>query len=280
MQKTSQLIKFYKYHGLGNDFIILDLRNNTWLPDKKWLIKASNRNTGIGFDQALFITKDLPKIDNIPTYEYKIANANGTWANQCGNGARCIADWIIKTNPALSKIYLQTNDRAMLASKTNKLYTINMSKIQPGIDATGAQQELYSITTPIGTFDCKCFYIGNPHLVLNLSSPLTFSQRATIGEWCQTQSSIFPQGINVNFASLIAEHQIKLYTYERGAKETLSCASGACCTATAFQDWYNLRNQITVSMQLGDLAIEIKDNSIRQTGPIKFVFCGFIDKAL
>jgi diaminopimelate epimerase len=280
MQKKSQLIKFYKYHGLGNDFIIIDLRNIKWKPEKTWLIKASNRNTGIGFDQALFISKDLTPTNSIQTFEYKIANADGTWANQCGNGARCVADWLMMNDKKTSSIYLKTTDRLMKVCKTNSLYAVDMSQAVSGIDHSNSQEALSSLKTPYGTFKCKCFYIGNPHIVLNLTSPLTFEKRAQIGEWCQNQTSLFPDGINVNFGTLCEQQKINLTTFERGAKETLSCASGACCTALAYQQWYNLNKKVTISMQLGELEIEINKNKITQTGNVDFVFCGFINKTL
>ena len=280
MQKNSQLIKFYKYHGLGNDFVVIDLRNTNWVPEKEWLIKASNRHTGIGFDQALFISKDLLPTNSIKTFEYKIANSNGTWANQCGNGARCVADWLIMNDKKISSIYLKTKDRLMKVCKDNDLYSVDMSTATPGIDIYNSQQELLSLKTPYGTFKCKCFYIGNPHIVLKLTSPLTFEKRAQIGKWCQKQPNLFPDGVNVNFGTLCSQNKIKLITFERGAKETLSCASGACCTALAYQQWYNLDKRITISMRLGDLEIEINKNKVTQKGNVCFVFCGFIDKAL
>lgn len=263
MHQNNNTIKFYKYNGLGNDFIIINSAHTSWLPSSKWLIKNSNRKSGIGFDQALFIK---PINDNV--FNYKIANADGSWVLQCGNGARC-AGALIANEYNQQPIYLQTANNTMLVEKiTDSIYSVDMGKVT----VTKTQ----TLSTPYGKFKAMFLDIGNPHLVIEHSSPIDANTIDNIGAWCQTNT--LPEGVNVNFITKHQQNSINIQTFERGVGQTQSCASGACCSAVAFTIWYAKLGSINVAMAQGSLTVTYNQTtkSVNQQGPVEFNYIGYV----
>ena len=261
---------FYKYHGLGNDFVLFDLIGQNNKPSKQWLKKYSNRKIGIGFDQALFVLSEEKGVFNCA-----VANADGSWVGQCGNGMRCIADYLM-TKRQLNKVVLQTKQAKMLVEKTtDNLYVVNMGKIKKVSNAIAANNIL---TTPYGEFKAACWDIGNPHLTLLVDNMADKALFNSVGNWCQEQKDLFPAGVNVGFANIINEKSIFLSVFERGVGLTECCASGACCAVKALFAWQLLSGDfVKVNFNYGFLLISLLDNGeVTQAGEAACVFEGYL----
>lgn len=275
-------ISFVKYHGLGNDFIILDLRHQDWRPDEHWLRFFANRHTGIGFDQALII-HDVDDASGAYVVGYQVANADGSYVGQCGNGARCVADWLLRKGDwqPNGPLGLKTVSQCMwVKALESQNYSVNMGLVQPGIDLEGTLSSLKSLKTPYGEFAAQCWFIGNPHIVIKVTD-VADAPVAEVGAWCQQAEQLFPQGVNVGFVQHVDEGQISLRVFERGADETACCASGACCAVVAANHWQWVAKRAQAKMKNGSLTISLDKISgeVTQVGPAQYVFSGEVPKS-
>lgn len=272
---------FDKYHGLGNDFIILDLRDQSWRPSSAWIMQQANRHCGVGFDQLLVVC-DVPDgsamAAAMPVVGYCIANADGQWVGQCGNGARCVAAWLMRQPDwcGADQVCLRSPQGDLYVTRAAQdQYTVRMGGVQVGLDAEGLQKDLGQLVTPFGTFDCRCLFVGNPHLVLHVSE-VASDLVAKVGAWCQQQIRWFPEGVNVGFMQIDSKDTIHLRVFERGAGETRCCASGACCAMVAAYQWGLVSETAQVKMHQGALHIawSAENQQVTQAGPAAWVFSG------
>jgi diaminopimelate epimerase len=249
-------LKFTKMHGLGNDFMVIDgINQNINLSPEKIAFLAK-RNTGIGFDQCLFIESSLKKgVD----FNYRIFNADGREVGQCGNGARCLA--------LFAKHYgLTTKNKLTVATKTTQMHLIinedNSVSVDMGIPKLDPvdipfivknQLPEYSLALPNGnSVTLHAISMGNPHAVL-LVQDIESAPVDSLG--CQISlHQCFPEQTNVGFMQIINPKQIKLRVYERGCGETQACGSGAVAAAAIARLYYQLSEKITVPG--GDLIID------------------------
>ena len=276
---------FAKYHGLGNDFVVLDLRGQRWCPDRTWFQKYANRRCGVGFDQALLVldTACLPEVslpegkalERVPQVGYAIVNADGQWVSQCGNGARCVADWLMQ-HPSWSggrAVYLRTTSGLMhVELSAPGLYTVQMGAVVDGLNSEGACHQITTLETPEGVLKCMCLFIGNPHVVLQVPS-IDSIDLQSIGVSCQ---KLLPEGVNVSCVEVGTADSIRLRVYERGVGETHSCASGACCAVVAAHRWSHVEQTAHVNMQGGCLTVIWDDvhKKVTQVGPVCPVYTG------
>jgi len=257
-------INFYKYHGAGNDFIIIDAAN---LKNKLTSMQISDmctRRTGIGADGVLI----LEKIDNNPSYSLimKYYNSDGTLADMCGNGLRCaaaFANQILKTGKQLK---IKT-DAGVLATEI--------------IDNTSVKIEIPIIQHPAKTIiNGNIVYFCNtgvPHAVIikNEISNINVNEE---GSFYRKHVFFQPDGTNVNFISQIDRYTYSIRTYERGVEEeTLACGTGISASALVLNYSLNIPFPIIFKTKNQDtLKVEssCKDNSLSLTGPVKQTFRG------
>lgn len=276
---------FAKYHGLGNDFMVLDLRGQEWCPDRAWFQKYADRRCGVGFDQALLVldTACLPLLslpegqllEGVPQVGYAIVNADGQWVSQCGNGARCVADWLMQ-HPSWSggrAVYLRTLSGLMhVEVSAPGVYTVQMGAVVDGLNSEGACRQVTTLETAEGVLKCMCLFVGNPHVVLQVPS-IDSIDLQRIGVSCQT---LLPEGVNVSCIEAGAADSIRLRVYERGVGETHSCASGACCAVVAAHRWGHVEKIAQVNMRGGALTVVWDDvrKNVTQAGPVCRVYMG------
>ena len=270
-------LRFSKMHGAGNDFVLLDLRNGSPLPDAATTRAIANRHTGVGFDQLLTIEKS-DKLDCLA--RYRILNSDGTLAQQCGNGARCVAAWIKRAGMTSASNFSLDSPAGIIDVQCleNEHYSLLMS-VPNFVPAT-----IPFITEKISPSHCLSIEnkniefvavsMGNPHAVIQVDD-IAHAPVELIGKALQA-SAQFPDSVNVGFAEIISPTHIKLRVYERGAGETLACGSGACAAVAALISLGKLESNVKVSLPGGDLHIEWtnKDAPIRMAGPAAFVFEG------
>lgn len=253
--------KFTKMHLLGNDFVVIDSIQQNFKPNGKLIRLWANRRRGIGFDQLLLIEKPRTKSAH---FYYRIFNADGNEVAQCGNGALCVAKFLLdskltKKNP----IHLMTLHNVLeLNSEENGKVTANLGlpifdpeKI-PFINMSPSPPPIYPIETPFGRFDCCVLSLGNPHCVIQVNY-LDEAPLEDLGSYLNHPPyPYFPQGCNVEFMKIRDPKQIDLRIYERGVGETQACGSGACAAVIAGRLLNRLTKRVNVNLPGGLLTVK------------------------
>ncbi len=261
----SPILKFVKMHGLGNDFIVIDGINQQVELTASTIKQWSHRHTGIGFDQLLLIKKS----QTADFYCY-IFNSDGSEAEQCGNGMRCVARFLIEEHLTNKKaIQIETKSGIVLA-KAHDFDTIEVDMgvpiIKPNLDLASEDIKQMAIVS-----------MGNPHAILFVDT-LTKYPIQTMGSVIATHK-LFPKGTNVGFVEVIEANRIRLRTFERGVGETLACGSNACAAVVAGIINHHLTHTVTVELPLGKLNIQWSgaNQPVLMTGPASRVFEGMVD---
>ena len=250
-------MKFYKYHALGNDYLVLNPQDCPKLPDNDTIIRICHRNLGLGSDGILY--GPLPS-DNADC-ALKIFNPDGSEAEKSGNGLRIFARYL--------------NDYKLIQSKRIKVMTLG------GEVTIDVKDPSSTITVDMGSvrfaddaqlningtdYLCHIADIGNPHCVISLDSispELTHKD----GPALETHPH-FPKRTNIQFLKVIDKNNIRIEIWERGAGYTLASGSSSCAAAAVAHKLGYCDEQITVHMPGGTIQIEIGENySISMTGP-------------
>ena len=255
-----QNILFEKMHGLGNDFVLIDKRQQNFEVNQHVIKKMANRHTGIGFDQLLLI--DHAGDDHCDA-SYRFFNPDGSEAQQCGNGQRCLSYYLHSQNPnqttfCLTGLAGDMHSEVLLDGRVR----VNMSGIQ------SIQQ------TTIDQSECLHVLFGNPHLVTQLATV----DDCDLSQLNHRLTSQFTDGINLEIVEKIDRQSIKIRVHERGTGETLACGSGACAAAYAMYHAGKVEPCITVNLPGGELMVEYDKNTdnIYLTGAATHVFSGKI----
>ncbi len=292
-------LRFTKMHGLGNDFIVIDLVTQhlseiklAKLISPEFICQLANRNFGIGFDQMLLVE---PPMNPTSDFRYRIFNADGSEVEQCGNGARCFARFV--QNRKLTKkdriIVDVANGTIELFVHLDKNVTVDMGAPiflpeQIPMNPVAANQvqntdkspaKIIHLTINNKNYAMVCISMGNPHAVL-LVDNLKELDIESIGQRIQ-QHQAFPKSVNVGFMQVNGHDNITLRVYERGAGETLACGTGACAAVIAGQSLGLLDDNVNVELKGGRLHIHyalangyLTDETVKMTGPAQTVFQG------
>ena len=225
----SDSLRFTKMHGAGNDFVVLDLRGDVPPPDAALCRALADRHMGVGCDQIL--TVEAPRASDALA-RYRIWNADGSASQQCGNGARCVAAWLVRDGVASDDFVLESPAGLHAVTRAGEAYRIAMGVpefVPARIPMAGVDATLPLYTLPldgIGEVAFGAVSMGNPHAVIEVDEVDT-AEVARIGRALQA-SRWFPESVNVGFAQVLAPDHIRLRVFERGVGETLACGSGAC----------------------------------------------------
>ena len=270
-------LHFTKMHGAGNDFVVIDAVRAAVKINEDQIRKIADRQTGVGCDQVLLI--EPPKRPDAD-FEYRIFNADGSPAGQCGNGARCVGRFIHEQRlSAKSTITLQVGSdlRRLEFDETGSVKAelgapiFAPAQIPFAIDedATEHALTLANVTVMAGVVS-----VGNPHAVL-LVDDIAATPVEKIGPMIQSLD-VFPEGVNVGFMQVESNTQVKLRVFERGAGETLACGSGACAAVIHGIRLGQLANKVTVSVPGGKLEVSWDNgvSSVWLSGPAETVFEG------
>ena len=266
-------IPFIKMHGLGNDFIIFDNIKNSIIHDSKFIKKISNRRIGIGCDQVLIIENT----NNAKNFKVKIYNSDGSETGACGNGTRCVADYLMKKND-LNSLIIKSISNDLFCSKTDNLVTVNMGVPKFSWNEIPLSKEQDTHHVKLDEFEAFCLSIGNPHAVIfiNNSEELENLNINSIGPRLE-KHSIFPKFANIEFVSVLEDKSLRMRVWERGVGITSACGSGACATLVAASSLNKSTRENKVVLDGGDLFIKWLDNrSVTLSGDTERVFEGFI----
>jgi diaminopimelate epimerase len=288
-------LRFSKMHGAGNDFVVLDLRMidsadaasdvaDREAPGAAECRTMADRHTGVGCDQILTI--ESPRTPGALA-AYRIWNADGSSSQQCGNGARCVAAWVMRDR-----------ERRGLAAPAGDRFALDSPAGTHSVDALGG--DMYRIAMGMPEFEPEkiplvgfdngqdgyvlefggrplrfgAVSMGNPHALIEVSEAAT-APVAVLGAYLQ-QHRVFPESVNVGFAEVVARDRIKLRVFERGVGETLACGSGACAAAAILMRRGRIDREVDVTLPGGTLRIAWPEegSQIHMAGPAAFVFEG------
>ncbi len=225
-------ISFTKMHDLGNDFVIVRTQAEAVLPSET-IRHLGNRHTGIGFDQLLCLEPPRTAAGDV---FYRIYNADGSEAEQCGNGARCIARFI--SGEAGQELLLEHPgglSRARLEDNGEVSVELGEPDFRPAslpFNPTGDQPP-YQIDAGDQSIDIHVVSIGNPHAVIRVDD-VDNAPVATLGPLLESHAQ-FPNRANIGFMQVIAADRIRLRVFERGVGETQACGTGACAAVVVGQ---------------------------------------------
>jgi diaminopimelate epimerase len=270
-------IRFSKMHGAGNDFVLIDLRGGQSAPDAALARAIGDRHTGVGFDQLLTLeATDVPGC----VARYRIWNSDGSEAVQCGNGARCVAAWLVRDGTAKAPRFSLDCPVGVITVDCLPDGRFELGMGRPQFEPAkipllaGSAQVIYDASLAGETIEFGAAAVGNPHALVVVDD-LERAPVARLGPLLQ-QSGLFPEGVNVGFAQIIARDAIALRVYERGAGETLACGSGACAAAAILIRQGRVDRRVAVHLPGGRLDITWPDDDapVRMAGPATFVFEG------
>jgi diaminopimelate epimerase len=283
-------IHFIKMHGLGNDFILIDCIAQSCPTEKKDLAalgkRLCERRFGIGADQILLLFPSQ-KAD----FMMRIFNADGSEVEMCGNGIRCLAQYIWDSKLSDKKVLsVETLAGIIRPEKAGDLVEVDMGEpiFEPARIPVALPQPSTFILHPSGAvvdyplkiedreFAITCVSMGNPHAIILVDDVLHFP--VTYYGPIIENHLLFPQRINVEFIEVLSETEIRMRVWERGAGETMACGTGASAAAVATSLKGKTGRKVTVHLLGGDLSIEwAGDNHVSMTGPAARVFEGVFD---
>jgi diaminopimelate epimerase len=260
------VINAYRMDGLGNDFIIVDRRENFIEITRDKIIELGKR-TNIGFDQMIFIEKQ--KDDSYPITIY---NSDGGEVSACGNGARCVA-YLLSENLNTKKIQIKTNNR-LLNAKIVENFQVKLEMGKPlfGSDEIPLSKKIDPRNVVLDINDKTfsegfCVNVGNPHIIFFGKDYFNYDLKV-IGPIIENHG-LFPEKINVTFANVIDKKNIIVNVWERGAGLTKACGTAACATAVASFSKNLTERKVKIAFDQGSLKIEYdNDKNIFMTGPV------------
>jgi diaminopimelate epimerase len=277
-------LRFTKMHGLGNDFILIDCREEACPSENEDLQGFSrrlcNRRFGIGADQILLLDRSS-KAD----FLMRIMNADGSEVEMCGNGIRCLAKYIWDRKlSGKSVLEIETLAGIIRPERSGDMVKVDMGepvfdpeKIPVNISIPGPIVD-YPLQIADREFKIICVSMGNPHAIVFIDDVSDFPV-AYYGPMIETHS-IFPRKTNVEFIQVLNSAEIRMRVWERGSGETLACGTGASAAAVASALKGFTGTAVTVHLLGGDLNIEQATNKhIYMTGPAVQVFEGIVDIA-
>jgi diaminopimelate epimerase len=279
-------IAFSKYHGLGNDFILVDNRHQPEpLLTPEQAAKLCDRNFGIGADGVIFALPGQQGTD----YTMRIFNSDGSEPEMCGNGIRCLAKFL-----AALEAQDGQSPEAHHRYQIHTLAGVIVPELQPDgqitVDMGEPRLLAAEIPTTLGnpsdkvidqpltvagqTWQVTCVSMGNPHCI-TLVEDIATIPLAQIGPQFE-HHPVFPQRINTEFIQVVQPDYLKMLVWERGAGPTLACGTGACASLVATVLNGKCDRQATIELPGGPLQINwsATDNHVYMTGPAELVFLG------
>ena len=274
-------IEFTKYHGLGNDFILIDNRADTQpIITSEQAVQLCDRHFGIGADGVIFA---LPGQDG-SDYTMRIFNSDGSEPEMCGNGIRCFAQFIADLEGAEAKSEYRIHTLAgMIIPKLEGEGKVKVDMGMPQllaaqIPTTIAQAEQKAIAVPLQvagqSWEVTCVSMGNPHCITFVEDVAAIPLEK-IGPQFE-HHPVFPQRTNTEFIQVVRPDYVKMRVWERGAGVTLACGTGACAAVVAGVLTGKSDRKVTVELPGGCLEIEWaqQDQRVYMTGPAERVFRG------
>ncbi len=264
---------FTKMHGLGNDFVVVDCRGSD---PGEWPARAprlAHRRLGVGCDQVLLVYPS-----DVADFRMDIYNADGSRAEMCGNGVRCVARFLRDRGVGAEVLRFET--LAGLVTTRHRGDRVEVDLGPPElegrrvpVDRDGAVRE-FPLALPGGDLAVTCVSMGNPHAVTFVADVEAYPV-AEVGPRVETHP-FFPRRTNVEFVQILAPDRLRMRVWERGAGLTAACGTGAAAAAVAAAWTGRARREVTVVLDGGPLEVfwDEATNRVSITGPAVTTFEG------
>lgn len=250
-------INFYKYHGLGNDFIIVDAFKEEF-DYSSFAKNITNRNTGVGADGLIVVLKE--------PLTMLFYNQDGSLGTMCGNGLRCFSKYVLDMGfIQKQKFTVVTSAGLFNVEKIDNLIKIEFKDVslEPKLMDINTTKNVFLEEKVLNSI-CYAAYSGTSHLVVFVDEfdSITESYAKSLHK-----HPIFKSKINVNFVQILTRSQLRIKTYERGVGFTLACGSGAIASFKICRLLGVVDELVVVGYDIGDLILEEKNNIFYFTGP-------------
>jgi diaminopimelate epimerase len=274
------VVSFSKMHGLGNDFVVIDAVGQALSLTPGQVQLLADRHFGVGCDQVLVVERpSRPEAD----FGYRIYNADGSEAEQCGNGARCFVRFVRDRGlTAKTSVVLETVAGLVRTEvEDGNLITVEMGvpDFEPSAVPFRAERSAPSYRLEAGgeSVELQALSMGNPHAVILVDDVMS-APVGRLGPLIERHER-FPRRVNVGFMEVADGAHIRLRVYERGSGETLACGSGACAAVAAGRQRGLLDERVLVELPGGKLFVRWPGpgRPVSLTGPATHVFEGKIE---
>lgn len=275
-------MKFTKMHGIGNDYVYVNCFEESVKNPAEVSKFVSDRHFGIGSDGLILISPSA-----IADFRMNIYNVDGSQAEMCGNGIRCVAKYVydygltdkteisVETLAGIKYLRLQVENGKVASVEVNMGAPILEPKEIPV-----AVEESPVVNVPVEVkgkiYHMTCVSMGNPHAIIFMNNVKDLDI-AAIGPYFENHT-VFPKRTNTEFVEVLDRNTVNMRVWERGSDETLACGTGACATTVACILNDKTENEVTVHLLGGDLKIrwDREANQVYMTGPATVVFDGEI----
>ncbi len=270
---------FYKMHGLGNDFVVFDARENGLALDETSARAIADRRRGVGCDQVVVIERPNSGGEAF----MRIYNADGDEVEACGNAARCVARLLMEEKHK-ARVSIDTRSGLLLCQEAEgDLVTIDMGQPGLGWRDIPLAREMDTAAFPLQIenqeFMATAVSMGNPHCVIFTEN----AERVPLGKVGPQieHHKFFPARTNVEFVQALTPDRLRMRVWERGAGITQACGTGACATLVAAHRRGLSPRAAEIILDGGvlDIAWRAEDDRVLMTGPTSLAFMGDIDMA-
>lgn len=288
-------MKFTKMHGCGNDYIYVNGIEERIAEDKKpeLVRRLSDRHFGVGGDGVIFINAGAGcgksgQTEPAADFEMEMYNADGSRAEMCGNGIRCVAKYVydkgLTDKTSISVVSCGKVKYLELAVENGAVANVRVNMGAPvwkaaDIPVISDSDEVIAerIEVEGRIYEMTCVSMGNPHAVIYMEDVAGLDLEK-IGPLFENHVR-FPNRINTEFVKVIDRHTVEMRVWERGTGETLACGTGACAVAAACVLNGLTEEAVTVKLLGGELLIrwDREKNLIYMTGPAETVFDGVVE---
>lgn len=249
-------VSYSKMHGAGNTILVVDQRSeNLSPPNTRKLRELGNEKTGPGFDQLMWI---FPSDDSAVVAAYRVFNADGSEVEQCGNGVRCVAKYLVDIDAVSGEFVLQSPAGPITAEVfSDGMVAVGMGT--PIFDPkripflADAMASSYSLNVDDRTIQVSAVSMGNPHCVIAVDDVATAPVNE-LGPKIEHHER-FPELSNVGFMHIRSRSSIDLRVFERGVGETAACGTGACAAVVSGQRLGLLDEQVSVRLPGGQVVV-------------------------
>lgn len=277
-------IKFTKMHGCGNDYVYINCFEQEISSPGKLSMILSDRRYSIGGDGIILICKS-----EIADAKMRIFNKDGSEGKMCGNGIRCVAKYLFDNGIVKEKIGIKIETLSGVKiidiidnSAKEDLIKVDMGKasLNPNdLPAIFGKDKIINEKITLGdeTFNITCVSMGNPHCII-FCDEVYSAKVKEIGSKLSSHK-MFPEGVNVEFVSVIDKNNITMRVWERGSGETLACGSGSCASVVAAVEngFCNKNEDVTVHLRGGKLVVNYTDEKVYLIGSAVKAFEGTIE---
>ena len=273
-------LEFTKMHGAGNDVIVFDAPRDGVLPTVEQWRALSDRHKGIGFDQAMMI--EPPRRPDTQAY-YRIFNADGGEVEQCGNGVRCVAAFLLRRGEVKNGEALLDSPAGLIRVRIHDESLVSVDMGEPNFDPkalpfdASGEAHVYPLQVAGTEVEIGAVSMGNPHAVLTVTS-VASAPVDRLGPAIEKHPR-FPRRVNVGFMEIVDRAHIRLRVFERGTGETLACGTGACAAVAVGRRHGRLDSTVAVELPGGTLEITWNGpgEHIWMKGPAAVSFTGRVE---